>query len=276
MNGRVVVLGVAALALVAVGASGQVPRPGEAEASGPRPPGLGDVRVVSLSHVNDPATTNVFPGDPEFTLEKIADYDPDGFYQQYVREAEHTGTHWGAPCHFKDGGRCADDLSPQDLYLPAVKIDVRRLVTGNADYEVTVADLRRWESRYGRIPQNAAVILQTGWDRRWGTAAYPNQDAEGVIHQPGFSLAAARWLLDTGRIGRRGALGTDTFSPDAGINETFSVSTLLYDQRRISLENLANLSGLPPTGAYVLVGGPINRRGSGSTATIFALVPPGR
>ena len=141
---------------------------------------------------------------------------------------------------------------------------------------MTVADLRRWERRHGRIPHNAAVILQTGWETRWGTDAYPNQDADGVIHQPGFSIEAAQWLLETGRIGRRGALGTDTFSPDAGINETFSVSVLLYDQRRISLENLANLDALPPQGAYVLVGGPINRRGSGSTASVFALVPPGR
>src|SRR5207249_4183435 len=131
------------------------------------------------------------------------------------------------PCHFLPGGRCADELSAADLYLPAVKIDVRALVHGTADYEVTVADIQRWERRYGRIPRESAIVLQTGWERKWGTPAYPNQDADGVIHQPGFSIEAARWLVDTGRLGRRGALGTDTFSPDAGINETFSVSTLL-------------------------------------------------
>jgi kynurenine formamidase len=49
-----------------------------------------------------------------------------------------------------------------------------------------------------------------------------------------------------------------------------------YGQRRISLENLAHLDALPATGRYVLVGGPINRRGSGSTAAIFGLVPPER
>lgn len=264
------------MAVAAFAAGSLVSGPDAAEASGPKPQRLGDVRVVNLAHVNDPATTPVFPGDPEFSLEKVADYDPDGFYQQYVKEAEHTGTHWGAPCHFLQGGRCADDLAAQDLYLPAVRIDVRRLVRRNADYEVTVADLQRWERRHGRIPRNAAVILQTGWETRWGTPAYANVDADGGIHQPGFSLAAARWLLDTGRIGRRGALGTDTFGPEAGINSDYTVSTLLYGQRRISLENLANLGSLPPTGAYVLVGGPINRNGSGSTATIFGLVPPGR
>ena len=30
------------------------------------------VRLVSLSHVNDPATTNIYPGDPPFELETVA------------------------------------------------------------------------------------------------------------------------------------------------------------------------------------------------------------
>ena len=276
-----VVAGVAAVAAVALAAAGLAAGPADASRSGPAPdhgrrPGLESVVPVNLSHLNDPAVTPVFPGDPPFELETVATIEEDGFYQQYVREAEHTGTHWGAPCHFQAGGRCADDLDPADLYLPAVRIDVRALVILDADYEVTVADLTRWERRYGRIPRESAIILQTGWERRWGTPAYPNTDADGVIHQPGFSIEAAQWLVDTGRLGRRGALGTDTFSPDAGTNEDFSVSTLLYGQRRISLENLANLDRLPPRGAWVLVGGPINKDGSGSTATIYGLVPRGR
>ena len=89
------------------------------------------------------------------------------------------------------------------------------------------------------------------------------------------AVAAMRWLLDTGRLGRHGALGTDTFGGDVGIDETFEVSTLLFHERRISLEVLANLERLPATGAWILVGGPINRRGSGSPASVFALIPPG-
>jgi kynurenine formamidase len=86
-------------------------------------------------------------------------------------------------------------------------------------------------------------------------------------------VAAVQWLIETGRLGRRGALGTDTFGPDRGIDGDFAVSRTLYREHRISLECLANLAQLPPTGAWVLVGGPINRGGSGSPATIFALLP---
>jgi kynurenine formamidase len=192
---------------------------------------------------------------------------------QYVREGEHTGTHWGAPAHFQDGGLTADQLDPDDLFLPAVKIDTRDKAARNPDYGATVGDLRRWERRYGPIPSGAAVILWTGWESRWGTDAYPNLDADGVIHQPGFTPEAVQWLIDNGRLAERGALGTDTFGPDRGVDDTFAASTLLYDRHRISLENLNNLAALPPTGAWVLVGGVINKAGSGSTATIYGVLP---
>jgi kynurenine formamidase len=228
--------------------------------------------VVSLSHVNDPATTPVFPGDPEFTLDTAATIADDGYYLQYVKEGEHTGTHWGAPAHFQEGGLTADQLDPADLFLPAVKIDIRDKAAADSDYALTVADLQEWETRNGKIPDGAAVVLWTGWESRWGSEEYANSDAEGVTHQPGFSVDAARWLIDTGRLGTRGALGTDTFGPDLGNDETYPVSTILYDKHRISLENLNNLAALPTTGASILVGGAINKDGSGSPATIFALL----
>src|SRR5512139_1253982 len=95
---------------------------------------LGRLRLVFLSHVNDPATTSIFPGDPEFTLETIATVPVDGFYMQYVREGEHTGTHWGSPNHFHDGELSADQLDAQDLLLPAVKIDIRAKAAADQDY----------------------------------------------------------------------------------------------------------------------------------------------
>ena len=85
-------------------------------------------RVVSLSHTNAPRTTPLFPGDPAFTLTTVATVAEDGFYMQYVREGEHTGTHYSAPCHFREGARCADALDAADYVLPAVVVDVRRQV----------------------------------------------------------------------------------------------------------------------------------------------------
>jgi kynurenine formamidase len=262
----------AGLAGLFSGASWAAARPAAAAAP---PMRLDQLNLVNLSHLNDPATTNVFPGDPAFTLETIATIPQDGYYLQFVREGEHTGTHWGAPGHFTTGGLLADQMEPADLFLPAVKIDIRDKAAANADYAVTIDDLKAWERRHGRIPAGSMVVLWTGWESRWGTPSFPNLDADGVVHQPGFSIPAVKWLIDTGRLGRRGGTGTDTFSPDVGIEETFTVSKLVYQRRRISLEILANLHRLPATGAWVLAGGPLHRDGAGSTATIFGLIPPG-
>ena len=124
---------------------------------------------------------------------------------------------------------------------------------------------------YGQDPshQRTIVVMKVAGD----PAAYENADTAGVTHQPGFSTAAVHWLIDNRRLDVRGALGTDTFGADLGTDKTFAASTLLYDKHRISLENMNNLASIPETGAYVLVGGPCNKAGSGSPATIFGLVP---
>lgn len=263
----------AAAGLLGLVAGSQVAAGAARAESDDDPPRLDNLRLVNLAHVNDPATTSVYPGDPEFTLTTVSTVHHDGFYMQYVREGEHTGTHWGAPGHFDENGLLADELEPNDFLLPAVKIDVRRKAAADADYGLTVDDLLAWEKRHGRIPTSAAVILWTGWEKKWGTPAYANLDADGVIHQPGFTVEAVNWLVDNNRLAKRGALGTDTFGPDRGIDSDYGASIALYRRHRISLENLNNLGKLPTTGAWVLVGGPINRRGSGSTATIFGLLP---
>jgi kynurenine formamidase len=237
---------------------------------------LDRLTLVSLSHVNDPTMTSVFPGDLPFELETIATIENDGFYLQYVREGEHTGTHWGAPGHFHAGEPLADDLDLEDLFRPAVKIDVRDKCRDNGDYALTVDDVKAWERRYGRIPDESVVIMWTGWESRWGTDAWFNRDSDGVMHQPGFGIEAAQWLVDSGRLGYRGGTGIDTFGPDRGTDETFAVSLVVYRRHRISLEILANLAALPATGAHILCGGHINKAGSGSTALIYGVIPPDR
>jgi kynurenine formamidase len=247
-----------------------------AVSAAPRLPGFD--RVVFLSHVNDPATTPGFPGDPKFTLTTAFTVRKDGFYLQYVKEGEHTGSHWGAPCHFHDGELCADQLDPSDLVRPAVVVDIRDQTSRNVDYQLSVDDLEAWEVTYGAMPAGAAVIAQTGCDRYWsarqrGANYYNCGTGRKGLHQPGFSLAAVRWLIERGVLGRQGALGTDTFGPDPGTDEQFQESSLVFHRHRIDLENLTGLGQLPPKGAWIVVGGPRNRDGSGSPATIYGLVP---
>ena len=240
------------------------------------PSALDRLRLVNLSHVADPATVNAFPGDPPFALDPVATIEQDGYLLRYVRQGEHTGTHWGAPGHFNAGEPLADDLDPDDLFRPAVKIDVRAKCRADPDYALSVDDLDEFEGAHGRIPDDSVVIMWTGWDARWADpVAWYHRDADGVVHQPGFGVEAARWLIESGRLGRRGGTGIDTFGPDRGVERAYAVSRLVYRRHRISLEVLANLAALPATGAYVLCGGQIIRGGAGSPALIYGIIPAG-
>jgi kynurenine formamidase len=241
----------------------------------------GFANVVSLSHTNGPARTPLFPGDPRFTLTTVATVADDGYYMQTVREGEHTGTHFSAPCHFREGKPCAEDLDAADFVLPAVVVDVRAEVSADPNHVVTKADLQEWETVNGEMPEGAAVLLWTGCDEFWGPdlvrdePTYYNCGQPGrKFSQPGFSRWAVRWLIETGVLSKRGALGTDTFGPDPSNDASFTESWLTLNRHRFTLENLTNLGAMPTTGAWIVIGGPANRNGSGAASTMFGLVPP--
>src|SRR5919108_5924049 len=80
-----------------------------------------------------------------------------GFYKQEWTFDEHSGTHMDAPGHFVDGGRRTPDLTPSELILPIVVIDISARAGRDPDAEVTPDDLRSFERRHGRIPRGALV-----------------------------------------------------------------------------------------------------------------------
>ncbi len=236
--------------------------------------------AVFLSHVNDPARTPLFPGDPAFSIRTVFTVAHDGFYLELVREGAHTGTHYSAPCHFHHGALCMDDLSPSDLILPAVVVDVRDEVANDPDHLVTIAELKAWEDEFGQMPSGAAVLLLTGCSDFWGRGdrdGEPNyfNCGSGISgeHQPGFSRNAVRWLIGTGVLAKTGALGTDTFGPDPSSDAAFMPTWLTLRKHRLTIENMTNLDALPPVGAWVVLGSPRNVHGSGAQGTVFGFVP---
>ncbi len=150
-------------------------------------------------------------------------------------------------------------------------LDHRADAAADPDFEVTISDLRRWEASHGAVPAQSAVLLMTGFDRRWADhAGYLGTDQEGALHYPGFSAQAARWLIDERQLS---ALGTDTMGVDPGADATFAANRALLRGRRMHLENLRGLDQLPATGAWIVVGGLRITGGSGSPATVFGLIP---
>jgi kynurenine formamidase len=232
----------------------------------------GKARLVDLTHViNEQAP--YWPGDnyEPFRLRTIATLEKDGVLSKAFSMPEHLGTHLDAPNHFERNRPSVDQLPPADLFAPGVVIDVSAQASMDADYQLTIADLERWERAHGAIPKKAVVLLCTGWGRFWDQPArYRNQDVRGVMHFPGYSAEAAQWLIDQRDV--RG-IGIDTLSIDPGISRDFATHHAVNRAGRYGLENVAALDELPARGFYLVVAPIKIESGTGGPTRVLAILP---
>jgi kynurenine formamidase len=238
---------------------------------------LARVRVVDLTHPLN-AKTLYWPTSPSaFRLEQLFfGMTPGGFF--YSANAfsapEHGGTHIDAPIHFARSGVTVDRIPLERLVAPAIVIDIAAKADRDADYRLTVEDVRDFEQRHGRIPAGSIVFLRTGWSRRWSDRkAYFGDDTPGdasKLHFPSFGIDAARVLIHERRVA---VLGADVASIDYGPSTDFAVHQLAAAANVPGLENLTNLHELPPSGA-IAVALPVKiEGGSGGPTRVIALVP---
>jgi kynurenine formamidase len=224
--------------------------------------------VADLTHVLG-TQFPLFPGAAPFRIEQAVSHDKDGYYGSILTYWEHSGTHMDAPVHFAPNGLFVDQLRIENLVVPAVVINITEKVRRDPDAVVTPDDIRAWERRYGRIPDNAAVLMASGWGARAGSVeAFRNTDSSGVMHFPGFGKEAIDFLLTERRIA---GIGVDTLSLDHGPSKTFAVHYTLLPTNRWGLENLANLESIPPGGATLFVGAPKIASGSGGPTRVMAV-----
>ena len=230
----------------------------------------GKTRVVDLSYaISDKLVP--WPGDEKFFEAKVnASVEKNGYFTRSFWMLEHYGTHLDAPAHFPPGKTTVDQIPVKQLFGPAVVMDVRAESGKDADYQLSVARVEEWEKRHGRIPEGAIVLLRTGWASRWpDVQKYRNQDAQGKMHFPGFSAEGAKLL-----IGRKvSGLGCDTLSIDYGASADYAVHHLSLGAGLYHLENLADMSELPETGAFLVVAPIKLEGGSGGPVRVFALLP---
>ena len=151
-------------------------------------------------------------------------------------------------------------------------IDVTEDVSRDPDFLLTVERLEQWESRHGRIPKNAWVLLRTGWSKREGPA-FINAGDDGP-HSPGFDARTSRVLADDRDVV---GVGVETIGTDAGqagtFNPPFPNHTTMHGAGKFGLASLCNLDQLPPTGAVVIAAPLKIVNGSGSPLRVIALAP---
>jgi kynurenine formamidase len=230
----------------------------------------GKTRVIDLSYaINDKLVP--WPGDTRWFEAKVnATVEKNGYFTRSFWMLEHYGTHLDAPVHFPPGKMTVDEIPARKLFGPAVVLDVRAESAKDADYLVPAARVEDWEKRHGRIPEGAIALLRTGWASRWPDAQrYRNQDAQGRMHFPGYSVEAAKLLIERMVSG----LGCDTMSADYGASEDFAVHHAVLGAGLYQLENLADLSELPESGAFLVVAPIKLEGGSGGAVRVFALLP---
>ena len=139
-----------------------------------------------------------------------------------------TGTYLDSPAHrYAD----ADDLSELPLGKLAELDGVRVDVTGSGQRQIGRAELLPYDC-HGR-----AVLIQTGWDRHWGTGEY-------FRNHPFLTADAATYLAGTGAV----LVGIDSLNIDDTGDPERPVHSLLLAAGIPVCEHLTNLAALPGTG----------------------------
>lgn len=228
-------------------------------------------KVVDLTHALNESTPNYEESaEPAFHAKTVATLEKDHYFAREICLPEHFGTHLDAPAHFAKGLWTVDQIPPERLMAKLVVIDVSEKAKRNSDYQLAYADVSEWESKHGEIPPQSVVVANTGWESRWNSAkSYRNPDTKGTMHFPGFSLDAAKLLVEGRKVY---GLGIDTLSIDYGPSQDFPVHQYTLAHGLYHLENVANVESVPAVGALVVVAPMKLEGGSGSPVRILAIV----
>jgi kynurenine formamidase len=234
---------------------------------------LQEASFIDLTHEFGPATPHWKGFAPE-TVITLFTIPTDGFHAESFCHPGQWGTHVDPPAHFHDGLKTVDQIDPKQFLLRLVVLDVHEQVARDADYVVSLEDVKRWEGRHGRIPAGAFVALRTDWSKRWpDDAAMQNLDAKGVAHYPGWSKPVLQYLYETRKITASGHETTDTDPGLAVTKDDYSLESYILGTNHFQIELLANLDRVPEAGALVMVSFPKPVNGTGFPARVVALVP---
>jgi kynurenine formamidase len=210
----------------------------------------GTSRIIDLTQTIG-GRLPVFPGNTPFTMKPGARYQHGYRTDTFEFGDSSTGTNLDSPAHFFAGRATIEQIGPDRLVAPAVVIDIRERVARQADYGVTLSDLRGWETAYGQIPPRAFVIANGGWSGRFNDPdRYFNADADGTLRFPGFMPETAEMLIERDAVGA----GVDTISADVGSSRDYGFHTAMLGAGRYLIEGLANLDALPPKGSIIVAG----------------------
>ena len=193
-------------------------------------------RIIDLSWPMRPGMP-AYPGDPPMRLDRMGDYEPDGYLSHLASLPTHSGTHVDAPAHVLEGGAGLADLPLAQFFGPAVMLDL----TDRKSRAVTAADLAPHQELVMR-ERPAFVLLRTGDSDRWGTSDYY---PAGTYLEPQAAQALVGLSFLSG-------IGLDAGSVDPFGSRSMPAHRALLSSGLIVAENLRGLGQLPPRGFVFL------------------------
>lgn len=194
---------------------------------------------------------------PEARIGPILDHDASRdryqglaeFYLGKVDMPGNTGTYVDSPFHrHRDAQDLADLALDRLAGLPGVVVEAPET---NTPVDLELGDVR------GR-----AVLVRTGWDRRWGTDAYWEPD-------PYLSTATLNALIDGGAA----LVGVDFNNVDDTTDPERPAHTRLLGAGIPIVEHLTNLDQLPADGFRFFAVPPRIVRGASFPVRAFAELP---
>jgi kynurenine formamidase len=201
-------------------------------------------------------------GDPKtkepYTIKK------DGFRSTFFEMVGQYGTHVDPPAHFANDGLTMDQVPLRQMILPLVVFDATPLLKTDPSHAFSVADIKAWERRHGRVPKGSFAALRTDMSKEF------DRDPEHFKRQPfpAWSLEAIKFLYE-----QRGVTATGHESLDTDTSEKMESETYLLRHGHYQIEVMTNLDRPPARGSLIVVTWPKLRNGLGFPARAFAILP---
>ena len=228
-------------------------------------------RFVDLTHSFD-TQSPVWSGFGQAKMRPAADpatqrpytVKDDGFRTTLYEFVGQYGTHVDPPAHFDEKGITMDAIPLKQMILPLIVLDATPYLARDPSHAFSLADLRAWERRHGRIPRGSFVALRTDMYKDWDT----NPERFKRAPFPAWSLETIKFLYE-----QRGVTATGHESLDTDTSEKMESETYLLRRGHYQIEVMANLDKVPPRGALIVVTWPKVRGGLGFPARAFAILP---
>ena len=181
----------------------------------------------------------------------------------YLLTTDQYGTQLDPPAHWDEYGATISDLPATYAVRPLVVIPIHEKVAADPGYHLSVQDIQDWESRKGRIPEGAVVMVRSDWYKGWNDSA-----RFASKPHPGVSLDALKFLHLERKILFHGhePLDTDT-------TPTLEGESWLLHNHFTQAEGVANLDKVPETGALISIGFAKPLGGTGGYARYVAIAP---